>query len=83
MSEALHPSADLADERYVAFSFARADILLEIDKTGTITFSAGTLKGFFGVDVEVLTGQKLGAIMAPESAGMRSKPRRATSGPAC
>lgn len=54
--------------RYVAFAFARGDVLLEIDRDGAILFSTGTVRGLFGIDAELLIGKRLGTIVAPESA---------------
>jgi EAL domain-containing protein (putative c-di-GMP-specific phosphodiesterase class I)/GGDEF domain-containing protein len=54
--------------RYVAFAFARGDVLLEIDRGGAIAFATGTVRGFFGIDAEALIGKNLGQIVAPESA---------------
>ncbi|MBI3516291.1 MAG: EAL domain-containing protein [Proteobacteria bacterium] len=56
-----------AKNRYVAFAFARGDVLFEIDRQGAIVFATGTVRGFFGVDADVLIGKRLGAIVARES----------------
>jgi EAL domain-containing protein (putative c-di-GMP-specific phosphodiesterase class I)/GGDEF domain-containing protein len=54
--------------RYVAFAFARGDILLEIDLGGAIAFSTGTVHGLLGVEADTLIGKNLGDLVAPESA---------------
>ena len=54
--------------RYVAFAFARGDILLEIDSTGIIIFATGTMRGLLGTDAESLIGKALRTVTAPESA---------------
>jgi EAL domain-containing protein (putative c-di-GMP-specific phosphodiesterase class I) len=54
--------------RYVAFAFARGDILLEIDSSGLIVFSTGTVRALLGIDADALTGKALRTITAPESA---------------
>ena len=54
--------------RYVAFAFARGDVLFEIDRQGAIVFATGTVRGFFGIDADALIGKNLGTIVAKESA---------------
>src|SRR5258706_7092392 len=54
--------------RYVAFAFARGDVLLEIDRQGAIVFATGTVRGFFGIDADALIGKTLGTMVAKESA---------------
>jgi EAL domain-containing protein (putative c-di-GMP-specific phosphodiesterase class I) len=58
----------VSKNRYVAFAFARGDILLEIDSGGTIVFAAGTVRALLGVDAESLIGKPVGTIVAPEAA---------------
>jgi EAL domain-containing protein (putative c-di-GMP-specific phosphodiesterase class I)/GGDEF domain-containing protein len=55
-------------DRYVAFAFARGDILLEIDREAAIVFATGTVRGLFGIDADQLIGKRVSAIVAPESA---------------
>ncbi len=57
-----------AKNRYVAFAFARGDVLFEIDRQGAIVFATGTVRGFFGIDADGLIGKNLGTIVARESA---------------
>lgn len=61
-----HPVS--SKNRYVAFAFARGDVLLEIDRGGAIAFATGTVRGFFGIDADALIGKSLSQIVAPESA---------------
>jgi EAL domain-containing protein (putative c-di-GMP-specific phosphodiesterase class I) len=61
-------SSSASKNRYVAFAFARGDVLLEIDRGGAIAFATGTLRGFFGVDADALLGKNVSQIVAPESA---------------
>jgi EAL domain-containing protein (putative c-di-GMP-specific phosphodiesterase class I) len=59
--------------RYVAFAFARGDMLLEIDHHGTIVFSTGTVRALFGIDADALVGKRLSTITAPASAAALGK----------
>ena len=43
-------------DRFVAFAFASADILLELDAQGNILFADGATRGLLGRDVEELLG---------------------------
>ena len=61
-------SSSASKNRYVAFAFARGDVLLEIDSGGGIAFATGTVRGFFGVDADALIGKSVSQIVAPESA---------------
>jgi EAL domain-containing protein (putative c-di-GMP-specific phosphodiesterase class I) len=54
--------------RYVAFAFARGDVLLEIDSNGIIVFATGTVRGLLGVDADALIGKPLNSIVAPDAA---------------
>lgn len=46
----------IARDRFVAFAFASADFLLEIDKAGKIVFSAGKVQSLTGRDPKALEG---------------------------
>jgi len=46
----------IARDRFVAFAFASADFLLEINKEGEIVFAAGKSLSLTGLDSEKLTG---------------------------
>jgi EAL domain-containing protein (putative c-di-GMP-specific phosphodiesterase class I) len=54
--------------RYVAFAFARGDVLLEIDREGAIVFATGTVRGLLGVDADALIGKPLGTLVASDAA---------------
>src|SRR5271156_1665182 len=54
--------------RYVAFAFARGDILLEIDSNGIIVFATGSVRALLGIDADALIAKGLNIIVAPESA---------------
>ena len=43
-------------ERFVAFSFAAADLLIELDKDGSVIFASGAAKGLTGLDMNDLEG---------------------------
>lgn len=49
----------LQRERFLAFSFAMADLLIELDANGRIVFIAGACRRFFGLDDTRLMGQPL------------------------
>lgn len=44
-------------DRYLGFAFATADILLEVDQVGTITFADGALRGLLALKGEYLIGK--------------------------
>jgi len=52
-------------ERFVAFSFAAADLLIELDENGVIFFVAGAAKGITGQDLSKLKGMKFVDILDP------------------
>ncbi len=52
-------------ERFVAFSFAAADLLVELDKKGSICFVSGASKGITGKSVEELMGSAFIDILDP------------------
>ncbi|SMF46386.1 EAL domain, c-di-GMP-specific phosphodiesterase class I (or its enzymatically inactive variant) [Tistlia consotensis] len=49
----------LQRERFLAFSFAMADLLIEVEQDGRIGFIAGACRRFFGEDDASLMGQAL------------------------
>lgn len=61
-------SSDLKTQRdrFVAFSFAAADVLVELDAGGVIRFAAGACHDLFGTAAEALIGQPAGGLFAPE-----------------
>jgi len=58
---------DLRDdkERFVAFSFAAADLLIELDQSGVICFVSGAAKGITGKDIKELMGMKFEDVLDP------------------
>jgi EAL domain-containing protein (putative c-di-GMP-specific phosphodiesterase class I)/GGDEF domain-containing protein len=54
---------DEAGRRFVAFSFCRADILLEVDDEQRISFAAGTMRAILGKKSQELVGRPLADII--------------------
>ncbi|WP_169569074.1 EAL domain-containing protein [Sneathiella limimaris] len=52
-------------ERFVAFSFAAADLLVELDAKGKICFVSGAAKGITGVDSSKLISMDFGDLLDP------------------
>lgn len=53
-------------DRFVAFAFASADILLELDERGIIVFADGATSAMLGQKPEQLTGQRFFDLVYPE-----------------
>lgn len=53
-------------ERFLAFAFAAAEIVVETDLHGCITFAAGAIRSKFGREPEALLGQALRELISPE-----------------
>lgn len=51
-------------DRFVAFAFAAADLLLEVDGAGKITFAAGALKSLTNRDAGALMGRAFTELLA-------------------
>ncbi len=51
-------------DRFVAFAFAAADLLLEVDENGKITFAAGALKALTQRDAGALSGRAFTELLA-------------------
>ena len=56
--------------RLLAFAFARADLLLELDRTATITYASGAARWAVDRPAEQLIGVKFPTLAAPESVGV-------------
>jgi EAL domain-containing protein (putative c-di-GMP-specific phosphodiesterase class I) len=56
-------------ERYVAFAFAGADLLVETDLAGRITFAAGAFRMRLGQAPEALMGRPVTELVAPAYRG--------------
>jgi PAS domain S-box-containing protein len=65
---ATEPKVDLRGERdrFVAFSFAAADLLLEIDQDGRIRFVSGAARALTGRDTATLMGQSYKTLFVPD-----------------
>ena len=50
-------------DRFVAFAFAAAEVLCEVDREGRIGFVAGGVKALIGADPAVLSGKSLSALV--------------------
>jgi len=60
-------SRAIADrERFVAFAFAAADLLVELDETGCVSFAAGAFRARLGRSPESLIGRHPTELLAPE-----------------
>ncbi|WP_025898900.1 PAS domain-containing protein [Sneathiella glossodoripedis] len=52
-------------ERFVAFSFAAADLLIELDASANICFISGAAKGITGRDADDLMGSPFVDVLDP------------------
>lgn len=52
-------------ERFVAFSFAAADLLIELNSAGEICFISGAAKGITGCDTKDLIGTRFEEVLEP------------------
>src|SRR5581483_245688 len=55
-----------ARDRFVAFAFCWADVLVELDPTRKMTFIAGATKPLLGVGADQLTGRNFAEILDPK-----------------
>lgn len=53
-------------ERFVAFSFAAADLLIELDNKGVVIFASGAAKGLTGVEMADLKGASFVELVAQQ-----------------
>ena len=53
------------NERFVAFAFASAEIVIETDMAGLITYAAGALHSRFGRPADSFIGEMLRSLVAP------------------
>ncbi len=58
--------ARLARQRLLAFAFAAADMLVEVNPEGVIRFAEGMFKSHFGASPEHFVGRPLATLIAPE-----------------
>lgn len=63
---------DLKDQRdrFLAFAFAGADLMLEVDAKGTIVYAVGAAKGIGGASDGKLTGKSVSDIFAAKDRGL-------------
>ncbi|MDF2368043.1 EAL domain-containing protein [Sneathiella sp.] len=59
-------------ERFVAFSFAAADLLIELDNNGIVIFASGAAKGLTGVEMADLKGMPFVELIAQQDKGVLS-----------
>ena len=73
-------------ERWVAFAFTGADLLVEATPDGVIRFAAGPFRLRFGADPESFVGRRATTLIAPpDQAAFRRRPsawRRCSAAPA-
>ncbi len=53
-------------DRFLAFSFASADLFLEVSEDGVVLFALGAAKSLTGIDHTTLTGKKWLTFFSPE-----------------
>jgi EAL domain-containing protein (putative c-di-GMP-specific phosphodiesterase class I)/GGDEF domain-containing protein len=74
---ATEPESGAQRARLVAFAFARADLLLEIDRSATITFASGAARWAVDRSAGELVGTKFPSLAAAESAGVLREVQKA------
>lgn len=57
-------------DRFLAFSFAASDVLIEVDAEGLITYCAGRSKAMFGIDEQNMLGKRVRSLVDPVDALM-------------
>ena len=60
-------AVDVTMERYVGFAFAAAELLIETDMDGTISFAAGAFHTRFGEEAASFLGRPLASLFSPLS----------------
>ncbi|MBL4588753.1 MAG: EAL domain-containing protein [Alphaproteobacteria bacterium] len=61
------PSQQDIRDKFIAFSFAASDFLLEIDKQGTIIFAGGQVKTLVGLNSQTLAGKNWLSLFTDET----------------
>lgn len=56
--------------RFLAFSFAAADVLVEVDRQGKVSFVAGAVRGILGLSDTALIGKPLGDLFTKSDSGI-------------
>jgi EAL domain-containing protein (putative c-di-GMP-specific phosphodiesterase class I)/GGDEF domain-containing protein len=59
-------AAQAERNRFIAFAFAVAEVVLEVDRAGAIRFSAGAAENLFGKPNEAMLGDNLFELLAPK-----------------
>ncbi len=62
--EPVHLRRSDTNERFVAFAFAGADMMVETEPDGTITYATGAFRSKFGKAGEAFAGEKISALIA-------------------
>ena len=75
-------------DRFIAFAFAAADLLVETDQEGVITFAAGAARQFAGCEGDMLVGQLLADIIHHRDRRLLNiliddAPKNGRNGPIC
>ena len=65
MPDTAAPDRSMSRDRLVAFAFAAAELLVEIDRDASITWAAGAFQTRFGEAAERFVGRKLSSLIAP------------------
>ena len=55
-------------DRFVGFAFAHVDLLLELDRSGTVLWANGALRSMLGLDAEDLVGGPFAKLVEPSDA---------------
>jgi EAL domain-containing protein (putative c-di-GMP-specific phosphodiesterase class I) len=59
--------------RFLAFAFARSDLLIEMDRKGVITFASGAAHSLVDQEPADLVGRSIDILFAPPSKGLTAK----------
>ena len=62
-------STSVERDRFVAFAFAAAEMLVETSDDGCISFATGAFRAHFGAPAESFLGQPLARLVQPEARG--------------
>jgi EAL domain-containing protein (putative c-di-GMP-specific phosphodiesterase class I)/PAS domain-containing protein len=63
-------------DRFIAFAFAGAEVLIELNGDGVITYCAGTTEQMLGTSAKALTGQGMDRIVSIDDQGVLDELRR-------
>ena len=67
------PSRDVRPDRFVAFSFAAAELLVETDLNGVIGFATGAFRSRLGREATSYEGCQLSSLFSPADRLPRKK----------